>query len=84
MRKEDRICCLECGYDNFEGGACPECGGDLDKIKGEDNPAFNRFTKRRAKLIPLKMKKSIFLILMIYLGMKRAGIRHRNRDNEFY
>lgn len=42
MRKEDRFCCTECGYDNFEGGPCQVCGGELEKIKGEEVSAFNR------------------------------------------
>ena len=37
MREEKFTCPdVDCGYYNFDGGECPQCGLSLDKIKGDD------------------------------------------------
>lgn len=36
--REEKFSCpdVDCGYTNFEGGECPQCGVALEKIKGDD------------------------------------------------
>jgi hypothetical protein len=36
--KEEKYHCpdVDCGYTNFDSGECPQCGLQLEKIKGED------------------------------------------------
>ncbi|MCX6808939.1 MAG: hypothetical protein NTW50_04750 [Candidatus Berkelbacteria bacterium] len=36
--KEEKFFCPECEIVRFDGNECPECGGSLEKIKGDEFP----------------------------------------------
>lgn len=45
--REEKFCCpnLDCGFTSYNSGECPECGKELDKIKGDDYASFNSETE---------------------------------------
>jgi len=53
--KEEKYHCpdIDCGYTNFENGECPQCGLQLEKIKGEDYYSANEESENGGVVGPM-------------------------------
>lgn len=54
MREEKYSCPdIDCAFTHYEGGDCPYCGKQLEKIRGEEMPPSDDFEKEPSAMPPV-------------------------------